>query len=381
LAAGFTAGEADQLRRSMAAWRRKGGMGHFHDRLVNGMLIRGYPREFADRVFRQIEGFGEYGFPESHAASFALLVYVSCWIKCHHPDAFLAALLNAQPLGFYSPSQLVQDAKRNGVQVLPVDVQSSLAQSTIKEPGVVRLGLDRIHSLSAPAIEKILAARSAAGEFASVEDLAIRADLDRSDLNTLAAAGALHTLAGHRHQAVWQTSGQHRMPTVLKRSRIDEPALALPAPTEGEDLVADYASLGLTLGRHPLAVLREQLSQMRIASASALNTLPHGRLARAAGLVTHRQRPSTANGTLFVSLEDETGMVNVIVWPDVLTRFYKPVLYSQLMVVYGVWQRDQHIDPTAPGQVRHLLAQRVEDQTALLNELMGGLAAGSRDFH
>jgi error-prone DNA polymerase len=381
LAAGFTAGEADQLRRSMAAWRRKGGMGHFHDRLVNGMLIRGYPREFADRVFRQIEGFGEYGFPESHAASFALLVYISCWIKCHHPDAFLAALLNAQPLGFYSPSQLVQDARRNGVQVLPVDVQQSLAESTVEKSGVVRLGLDRIHSLSAQVIERIVAARQPLGQFASVEDLAIQADLDRSDLNTLAAAGALRTLAGNRHQAVWQTSGQHRMPAVLKRSRIHEPTLELAAPTEGEDLVADYASLGLTLGRHPLAVLRDQLTGMRVASAAALNTLAHGRLARAAGLVTHRQRPSTANGTLFVSLEDETGMVNVIVWPDVLARFYKPVLYSQLMVVYGVWQRDQHIDPTAPGQVRHLLAQRVEDQTALLNELIGGLAAGSRDFH
>lgn len=415
LAAGFTAGEADQLRRSMAAWKRKGGMGHFHDRIVDGMLIRGYPREFAERVFRQIEGFGEYGFPESHAASFALLVYVSCWIKCHHPDAFLAALLNAQPLGFYSPSQLVQDARRNGVQVLPVDVQQSAIESTLEfrtesipesifesasvsasestsqsmpksgsRLGAVRLGLNRIAHLSESAMQRIVQSRSetpGGRGFVSVEDLAQAADLDRNDLNALAAAGALKSLAGNRHQALWQTSGQFRMPMVLKQSRIDEPALVLPGPSEGQDLVADYASLGLTLGKHPLALMREAFNRQRIQTAAFLKHHTHGRLARAAGLVTHRQRPSTANGTLFISLEDETGMINVIIWPDVLQRFYKAVLYSQLMVVYGVWQRDQHIDPKATGQVCNLLAQRVEDQSILLNELVGGLQTQSRDFH
>lgn len=380
LAAGFSAGEADQLRRSMAAWRRKGGLEKFHDRVIDGMLARGYPREFADRVFRQIEGFGEYGFPESHAASFALLVYVSCWIKCHHPDAFLAALLNAQPLGFYSPSQLVQDARRNGVVVLPVDVQRSHVESGL-ETSQVRLGLNRIAGLSENGMQAIVRARTAHGPFTGVEDLAARAGLKRDDLNALAAAGALKSLAGNRHQAVWQTSGYQPMPRLLSDTRVNEPHVEFSAPTEGQDLISDYASLGLTLGRHPLEMLRPQLQALGAKSARELANYRHGQLARAAGLVTHRQRPSTANGTLFVSLEDETGMINVIIWPDVLERFYNAVLYSQLLLVYGVWQRDQHIDPAAPGQVRHLLAQRVEDREDLLQALIGELTTHSRDFH
>jgi error-prone DNA polymerase len=376
LAAGFSAGEADQLRRSMAAWRRKGGLGQFYDRIVNGMLARGYPREFADRVFRQIQGFGEYGFPESHAASFALLVYVSCWMKHHHPDAFLAALLNAQPLGFYSPSQLIQDAKRNGVRVLAVDVQFSGVETHL-EPHGVRLGFNRVAGLSEQAMHDIVLHRP----YTSVEDLALRAGLDRGDLNALAAAGALRSIAGHRHQAVWATSGQHRRPALLITAPIHEPLPELSAPTEGDDIVADYASLGLTLGRHPLAVLRPTLTQLGTQPAEVLNRYTHGRLARAAGLVTHRQRPSTARGTLFISLEDETGMINVIIQPEVLERFYKAVLYSQLMLVYGTWQRDQHIDPRAAGQVRNLLAQRVEDRSDLLAELIGPLETSSRDFH
>jgi error-prone DNA polymerase len=400
LAAGFTAGEADQLRRSMAAWRRKGGLEKFHDRIVDGMLTRGYTRSFADRVFRQIEGFGEYGFPESHAASFALLVYVSCWIKCHHPDAFLAAMLNAQPLGFYSPSQLVQDARRNGVVVMPVDVQISAIESQLeirlgqqpndpppaKTPAGahdygVRLGLNRIAGLSADGMQRIIEARQCCLQFETVEDLAIRASLDRQDLNCLAASGALQSLAGNRHQATWQSSGQHRLPAVLKNTRINEPPITLTPPTEGENTVADYASLGLTLGRHPLALLRHALDCQGIQPAAHLAGYRHGRLARAAGLVTHRQRPGTANGTLFLSLEDDTGIINVIVWPDVLARFYKAVLYSQLMVVYGTWQRDQGIDPASKGQVQHLLAQRIEDQTDLLSQLLGNLETYSRDFH
>ncbi len=398
LAAGFTPGEADQLRRSMAAWRRKGGLDHYHDRIVDGMLARGYPREFADRIFRQIEGFGEYGFPESHAASFALLVYVSCWIKCHHPDAFLAAMLNAQPLGFYSPSQLVQDAKRHGVRVLRVDIQSSAMQSSLvmdsengsktgadtspaRRLGSVRLGLDRIRSLTDGAMHRIIQARNVGGAFQSVEDLAMRASLDQHDLRALAASGALQTLAGNRHQAVWQAAGQERMPALLQTTRIHEPEVVLSAPSEGENLVADYASLGLSLGRHPLSLLRPALDRLGVKTAQELNGLPHGRLARAAGLVTHRQRPGTANGTLFVSLEDDTGIVNVIVWPKLMTTFDREILYSQLMLVYGVWQRDTTIDPNAPGQVRHLLAQRVEDQTDLLSRLVGSVSTSSRDFH
>jgi error-prone DNA polymerase len=217
--------------------------------------------------------------------------------------------------------------------------------------------------------------------YTSVEDLALRAGLDRADLNALAAAGALRSIAGHRHQAVWAASGQHRRPALLTTAPIHESVPELSAPTEGDDIVADYASLGLTLGRHPLAVLRPTLTRLGTQPAEVLNRYAHGRLARAAGLVTHRQRPSTARGTLFISLEDETGMINVIIQPEVLERFYKAVLYSQLMLVYGTWQRDQHIDPRAAGQVRNLLAQRVEDQSALLSTLIGPLATASRDFH
>jgi error-prone DNA polymerase len=401
LAAGFSAGEADQLRRSMAAWRRKGGLDAFRDRVIGGMLARGYPREFAERIFRQIEGFGEYGFPESHAASFALLVYVSCWIKCHHPDAFLAAMLNAQPLGFYSPSQLVQDARRHGVQVLPADVQTSEPDSMLEnistsEPAerrhasgteratvtrAVRLGLDRIRGLSVHAAHTIAEERHRAGPYTSVEDLMLRTGMDRRDLHALAAAGALRELAGHRHQAVWQASGQQPMPALLHHARFNEPAVMLAAPSEGDDLMADYASLGLTLGRHPLALLRPKLTRSGIRSARELTGWRHGQLAKAAGLVTHRQRPATASGLLFVSMEDETGMINIIVRPEMLERHREAVLHATLMMVYGVWQRDPTLDPRAPGQVCHLLAQRIEDQTDLLREAIGTLPVASRDFH
>lgn len=385
LAAGFSAGEADQLRRSMAAWRRKGGLGHYHDRIVDGMLMRGYPREFAERVFRQIEGFGEYGFPESHAASFALLVYVSCWIKRHHPDAFLAALLNAQPLGFYSPAQLVQDARRHGIEVRPVDVQASLVESTLETTNdgfAVRLGLDRIASLSHEAAQRIVSARVA--PFVSVNELATQAHLNRTDLQALAASGALKSLAGNRFQATWQTSGYQPMPAVLKATTIHEPALTpglLSAPTEADDLAADYASLGLTLGRHPCELLRPRLAVLGAATATHLAGYRNGQLAKAAGLITHRQRPGTANGTIFLSLEDETGMVNVMIASAVFERFSRAVLYSQLVLVFGVWQRDVRIDPSAPGQVRNLIAHRVEDHTPLLAALFGALETSSRDFH
>jgi error-prone DNA polymerase len=307
-------------------------------------------------------------------------------------------MLNAQPLGFYSPSQLVQDARRNGVVVMPVDVQISAIESQLeirlgqhdpppaKTPAGahdygVRLGLNRIAGLSADGMQRIIEARQCCLQFETVEDLAIRASLDRQDLNCLAASGALQSLAGNRHQATWQSSGQHRLPAVLKNTRINEPPITLTPPTEGENTVADYASLGLTLGRHPLALLRHALDCQGIQPAAHLAGYRHGRLARAAGLVTHRQRPGTANGTLFLSLEDDTGIINVIVWPDVLARFYKAVLYSQLMVVYGTWQRDQGIDPASKGQVQHLLAQRIEDQTDLLSQLLGNLETYSRDFH
>ncbi len=390
LAAGFTPGEADQLRRAMAAWRRRGSLGPFHDKVINGMLIRGYAREFAERVFAQIEGFGEYGFPESHAASFALLVYVSCWLKCHHPDAFLAGLLNAQPMGFYAPAQLVRDAQDHGVTVRPVDVQASRVEAMLEADHAlespcwpVRLGLQMVAQLSAGAAVRIVAARQQ-GPFESVDDLAHRAALGRSDLQALAAAQALRSLSAHRHDAAWRAAGHERPTAFLEDARVAEPSLQeglLLPPTEADDVAHDYASMGLSLGRHPVAFLRPTLAaRFQSRPFAELQHYPHGRLARASGLVTHRQRPSTAKGILFLTLEDETGRINVVIWPDVLERHQQATLHGQLLTIYGRWQRDERISPRAPGQVLNLLALRVEDHTPLLAQALGQLATQSRDF-
>jgi len=376
IAADFTPGEADALRRAMAAWKRKGGLGPFHERLVGRMVEKGYERDYAERIFKQIEGFGEYGFPESHAAGFALLVYVSCWVKRHHPDAFLCALLNSQPLGFYAPAQLVRDAREHGVQVRAVDVAVSELNSVLEGLDApvgeallpVRLGLDRVGGLSIDAAQRIVDAR-AAGPFSSVEDLARRAALDAQALQSLAQADALRGLAGHRHQAAWAVAGvDTRATPMLRDTRVHEVAAALEAPSEVEDTLADYRSLGLTLQRHPIALLREELSRFKVQTAAVLKTYPHGRLARASGLVTHRQRPETAKGTTFVTLEDETGAVNVIVWPRVFEAHRRELLGTRLLTVYGQWQRE--------GEVMHLVAMKLIDHSPLFE----GLVARSRDF-
>jgi error-prone DNA polymerase len=369
VAAGFTPGEADALRRAMAAWRRKGGLEPFERRLKEGMRARGYPPEFADGVYRQILGFGEYGFPESHAASFALLVYVSAWIKRHHPAAFCAALLNSQPMGFYAPSQLVQDARRHGVEVLPVDALVSDWECTLEggDPAL-RLGMRMVKGFSQAGAERIVDARREQ-PFATVEDLARRARLDARDLKSLAAAGALKALADHRRRAYWDVAGVETPTPLLRDAPVVEAPPRLRPPTEGEDLVADYASLGLTLGRHPLALLRDRLERMRLATAEEIRRLPHGRLARACGIVTGRQRPDTASGVVFVTLEDETGYVNVVVWRDLGERQRRELLGARLMTVHGVIERE--------GEVVHLVARRLVDASALL----GRLATRSRDFH
>ncbi|HKE39788.1 MAG TPA: error-prone DNA polymerase [Casimicrobiaceae bacterium] len=385
VAAGFTPGESDQLRRSMAAWKRKGGLEHFERRLIEGMRERNYDEAFARQIYQQILGFGEYGFPESHAASFALLVYVSSWLKHHEPAAFTCALLNSQPMGFYSPSQLTQDLRRHDVEILPADVTVSEWECTL-EPAVpaepvpipgarmraqpqpaLRLGLCLVKGLSEAGGKKLVAAR-AERAFTSVIDLARRANLNAHDMQALAAAGALAALSGHRRQAVWDVSGIEQLPPVLADSPIEEASPALTAPAEGEDIVADYASLGLTLGRHPLALLRERLQRQRMLTAAELKSLPHGRVTRVTGLVTGRQRPGTASGVTFVTLEDETGMINVIVWNDLAERQRKELLRSSLMTVYGTLERE--------GEVVHLIAARLRDQTSLL----GNLTARSRDF-
>jgi error-prone DNA polymerase len=385
IAADFTPGEADQLRRAMAAWKRKGGLGPFHEKLVGRMVEKGYDEAYAERIFKQIEGFGEYGFPESHAAGFALLAYDSSWLKCHHPDAFLAGLLNSQPMGFYAPAQLVRDARAHGVEVRAVDVMCSQWESTLEGPRAqedtgavhaplqpVRLGLHNVSGLSQEAGERIVAARMQAA-FGNTEDLARRAALNAHDLKALAQADALQGLSGHRHQAAWAVAGIDTRPTALLRAtRLHEAPAELAAPAEVEDMLADYRALGLTLKRHPLALLREQLDAFKVQTAASLRGFPNGRLARASGLVTHRQRPPTANGTMFITLEDETGAVNVIVWPKVVQAQRQPLLAARLLTVYGQWQREGD----APFAVMHLVAAKAIDHSALLQ----GLVSRSRDF-
>ena len=382
IAAGFSADEADQLRRSMAAWKRSGGVHKFQDRLIDGMLANGYRREFAEAIFKQILGFGEYGFPESHAYSFALLAYDSSWLKCHEPECFLAAMLNSQPMGFYAPSQLIQDAQRHHVKVLPPDVCFSDWDSKLGSDSnfpadrpPVRLGLRLVGGLSEAGGQRIVQAR-AERTFSNVEDLALRAQLDLKDLNALAAADALLTLAGHRRQQVWEASAQQKAPGMLREAPINEMPLELLPAKEGEEIFFDYASKGFTLRRHPVALLRSRLARMKLLSAQELHDLPHNRRVGACGIVTVRQQPQTANGTIFVTIEDETGPVNVIVWKHVREQQRDALLHSKLMAVRGVWQRDVE----SGGQVRHLIAEKLEDLTPLLGRL-GRHRNSSRDFH
>ncbi|HET7096384.1 MAG TPA: error-prone DNA polymerase, partial [Casimicrobiaceae bacterium] len=390
VAAGFTPGEADHLRRSMAAWRRKGGLEKFEQRLIDGMAARGYAEAFARQIYQQILGFGEYGFPESHSASFALLVYVSAWLKRYEPAAFCGAILNSLPMGFYGPSQLVSDARRHGVEVRPVDATVSEWDCTLEEADpfpspALRLGLRCIAGLSEAGAQRLVEARQAQ-PFASVADLAHRARLDKRDLTCLAEADALAAIVGHRHGAAWEVAGVERLPPLwcaptLAASLINS-AVALPAegataeatpplppPTEGQDIVADYRKLALTLRRHPLALLRDRLRRRRLATASEIAAAPQGRIVRTAGIVIGRQRPDTASGVVFVTLEDETGATNVIVWRDLSDRQRRELLGAKLLAVFGKVER--------VGQVVHVLAGRLAD----LSPLLGALETRSRDFH
>ena len=374
IAAGFSAGEADELRRAMASWKRPGVLEKYYDKVILGMRKNGYEDDFAERIFRQIKGFSSYGFPESHAASFALLTYVSSWLKCHEPAAFLCALLNSQPLGFYTPSQLVQDARRHDIEVRSIDVNHSDKDSTLEaRPGehqpAVWLGLRLVSGLGAEAAQRIEAARRHDGRFSHPQDLALRAGLTQQDMQHLAAADALTSLAGHRRQQVWQASALHAMPALLQGSLLPEDDLELPAAAEGEEVLWDYAATGLTLRRHPLALLRPLLARQGLLSARQLDAVKSGRRAKACGIVTGRQKPQTAKGTLFVTLEDETGNVQVIVWNKVYEAHRSTILGARLLAVEGIWQRGD-------GDVRHLLAQGFTN----LNPLLGRLPTESRDF-
>ncbi|WP_370295378.1 error-prone DNA polymerase [Pseudomonas benzenivorans] len=371
VAAGYSPGEADQLRRAMAAWKRHGGLEPHRQRLTQGMLERGYSSEFAARIFEQIKGFGSYGFPESHAASFALLTYASCWLKCHEPAAFTCALINSWPMGFYSPDQLLQDARRHDIETRPVDVRCSDWDCTLENHGeqpAIRLGLRMVRGLPEAAARRIEAARTA-GPFADVADLARRARLDARALAQLADADCLRELAGDRHRARWAVAGiEEQAPLFAGLPAQDEAAVALPQPTLGENLQADYATLGTTLGPHPLALLRGELIARRCRSSRELADIGHGRPLSVSGLVVGRQRPQTAAGVTFVTLEDEYGMINVVVWRDLAERQRRVLLEAQLL------QIDGHLEEAA--EVRHVIAGRLQDLTPLL----AGLAVRSRDF-
>ena len=412
VAAGYTPGEADQLRRSMAAWRRHGDLETHRQRLVGGMVERGYSAEFAGRIFEQLKGFASYGFPESHACAFALITYVSSWLKCHEPAAFLCALLNAQPMGFYPASTLVQDAQRHGVRVLPVDVLHSQWDNTLEGGEVggaqpaVRLGFRQIAGLGEAAARRIVTARLgqmgqegtgrtemivermaqkgtvpekawpqkvAPGAlrtgFRDVADLCHRAQLDEREATLLADAGALEALAGHRHAAHWAVAGVEE-PAPLWGDTVTETPVSLPVPTVVQDLVADYRTQGFSLDTHPMALLRPALRARRCADSLTLQRCPHGRSVRAAGLVTMRQRPATASGVTFVTLEDEGGTVNVVVWEDVAVRFRKVLVGSRLLAIDGRWE--------VVDGVQHLIARRLHDLSGLLGQLVTG---GARDYH
>ena len=457
VAAGFTPGEADRLRRSMAAWKRRGGLEQWRERILGGMRERGYELSFAEQVFEQIKGFGSYGFPESHAASFALIVYASCWLKCHEPAAFACALLNSQPMGFYAPAQIVADARKHGVAVLPADVAHSDWDCALEPPvadavasvgaahgcdrgnpvfpddrgtaprrgrghgpllqedpavacvgaahgcdlgdpvfpddrgmpsrrgrshgqllqgqdaqalpqPALRLGLRMVRGLSEDCAKRIVGAR-AARPLRDVADLVARAKLDRFERERLAEAGALRTLAGHRHRAFWAVAGAEADPEVLEDAPLHEQRVTLRPPSAADDVFADYATTGLSLGRHPLALVRRQLAARRIRRSDELATLAHGTRVRCAGLVTLRQRPQTASGVTFLTIEDEHGLVNVVVWRDLALRQRRELLESRLLGIDGVLE-------TQDG-VRHLIARRLSDLTPLLD----GLDSRSRDFH
>ncbi len=389
VAAGFSPGEADALRRAMGAWKRSGGIDHFKDKLLAGMRAKGYSAEFAARIYQQMLGFGEYGFPESHSASFALLVYDSAWLKHFEPAAFTCALLNSQPMGFYAPAQLVRDARAHGVQVRPADVCVSDWDSTLESEGrsggpsgpeqpALRLGMRLVKSLSKEGAYRVMEARRQR-PFRDVQDLAERAALDRGDLEALAAAGAFASLSGNRHLAFWEVAGTERssasrpvageLDLGARTGHLAEGQPLLPAPTEGERIVADYASVGLTLGRHPLALLRDRLRQKKLLSSDELKCVAHGRQVRTAGIVLMRQRPQTASGVTFLTLEDENGQVNVIVWERVGVEHRRALVDSRLLEVHGEWQRQD--------EVMHLIARRLLDRTKMLGELL----TRSRDFH
>jgi error-prone DNA polymerase len=370
--AGFTATEADALRRSMATFKLTGGVSKFQEKMITGMVANGYTRDFAERTFKQIEGFGSYGFPESHAASFALIAYASCWIKCHHPDVFCAALLNAQPMGFYAPAQIVRDAELHGVAIRPICVNSSQWDCTL-EPArgkflAVRLGLRMAKGLALAQAEQMIAQRGAAA-FGSIEDVWRRAGVPVAALEKLADADAFLGLGLDRRQALWAIRGlgEAELPLMLAASHCPanarEPKVKLRRMPAGGEVVADYRAVGLTLREHPVTFIRSELQKLGAVACGTLPQLRPGRRITVAGIVLVRQRPGSAKGVMFATIEDETGHANIIVWPNVFEAQRRIVLSARMIAVRGQLQRE--------SEVIHVVAEQLTDLSDLLASVGG----------
>ncbi|ANI79409.1 error-prone DNA polymerase [Sphingobium sp. EP60837] len=372
--AGFTPAEADQLRRAMATFKLTGGVSHFYDKLVNGMIARGYPKDFAERTFKQIEGFGSYGFPESHAASFAKIAYASCWMKHHHPDVFCAALLNAQPMGFYAPAQIVRDARNHGVEVRPVSINHSHWDCTL-EPArgrtkAVRLGFRQVRGLANSHGAAIAGARGPA-LFESVEEVWRRSGVPRAAIERLAEADAFACIAQDRRQGLWRVKGLGEAPLPLfaaadaREGRFSpegqEAPVALQPMTEGREVVEDYRSLQLSLRNHPLTFLRPELEAMQIVRCADLRSIRDGRNVEVAGVILVRQRPGSAKGVLFVTIEDETGVAQGILWPDRFEIYRRQVMSASMIAMRGRLQKE--------GEVIHIICDRITDHDAMLRSI------------
>lgn len=373
VAAGFSAGEADQLRRAMAAWQRRGNIGEFEDKLKQGMANNGYNDDFAERIFNQIKGFGDYGFPESHSASFALLAYVSSWLKCHEPAAFTCALLNSQPMGFYRPAQLIHDVQRHGVEVRPVDVRFSDWDSTLEcdeedAAPAIRIGLRQVKGVRKEAVLKIIAQRQQ-HTISNVFELAAHCCLGKEDLMALAAADALKGLSGHRHIAHWQVAGIENKLPLLGRPKLREASPMLFAPDQNSEVLHDYVSTGHSLRQHPVSLIRHKLEAMNVQTAQSLWQCENSAYVNVIGIVVGRQSPGTASGVMFMTLEDETGLVNLVVWSKIMERYRCLLLTSNLLLVKGKVQQ-------ADG-VLHIISESFDDVSAML----AGLETKSRDFH
>ncbi len=369
--AGFTASEADLLRRAMATFKLTGGVSHFRDKLISGMVGRGYDQEFAEKTFKQIEGFGSYGFPESHAASFALIAYASSWMKCHHPDAFCASLLNAQPMGFYAPAQIVRDAREHGVEIRPIDVNASRWDCTLEEGRgrykAVRLGLRMARDLANADAAAIITARGGR-PYTSIEEIQHRAGVGRGALDRIGDADGFGSLGADRRSGLWAVKGLGNAALPLfaaaderagkLREEAIEPSVILAEMGEGAEVVEDYRASGLSLRAHPVAFLRDELKARRMITCEQLRTTRDGRWIELAGLVLVRQKPGSAKGVMFITLEDETDVANLVVWTNVFEKNRRTVLGASMMGVRGQVQRE--------GEVIHVIAQRLDDLSGML---------------